>query len=412
MKYKLYYFFYIVFFLFVSCAPTVRTVSPNKNSPVLPRYSNVSPDTVRVLLSEELNSFSYKVETPVDLFADGNKVAHIKKGNLIDLKKTSSGLSCRVQKTTFSAGSFILQLSDGGTLPFNKKKYRGLFEFISSESSILLVNHVTMNDYLRGVLPYELPTKNDKSFYQALKAFTITARTFTITKMNRKEPFFDVLPDTRDQVYGGTDRENVMDSLAIAETEGMVLYYDNAPAHVMYHGSCGGFTESSKNIFTNDYPYLTSVEDGETPHCSISPTFGWQEVYSGSDISKFFFNTKFFMEEKVISDIEIISRFPSGRVSKLRISFKTGEEINLDHREIRQVFRNKTNNGILRSLLFNIQKDFKEDVLSKLIITGKGNGHGVGMCQWGALGLSKNGKDYKEILQHYFPSTSIQIRND
>lgn len=412
MKYKLFYFFFIFLFLFVSCAPTVRTVSPKKNSPVSPKYSNVPADTVRVLLSEELNSFSYKVTSPVDLFADGKKIAHVKKGNLIDLKKTSSGLSCRVQKTTFSAVSFRIQLSDGGSLPFNKKKYRGLFEFISSESSILLVNHVTMNDYLRGVLPYELPAKNDKAFFQALKAFTITARTFAITKINRHDPFFDILPDTRDQVYGGTDRETVMDSLAIAETEGMLLYYNNAPAFVMYHGSCGGFTESSKNIFTNDFPYLTSVEDGDTPNCSISPSFGWQEVYSGSDISKFFFNTKFFMEEKVISDIEILSRFPSGRVSKLRISFKTGEVIDLDHREIRPVFRNKTNNGILRSLLFNIQKDFKEDVLSKLIITGKGSGHGVGMCQWGALGLSKNGKDYREILRHYFPSTTIQLQND
>jgi len=412
MNYKFYYFCTIFLFVFFSCAPTIRTVSPRKNSPVSLRFSGISLDTVRVLLSEELNSFSYRVETPVDLFADGKLIAHIKKGNLIDLKKTSSGLSCRIQKTSFSAVSFKLLLTDNGFLAFNKKNYRGLFEFISSESSILLVNHVTMNDYLRGVLPYELPAKNDKSCFQALKAFAITARTFAITRIERKNQFFDILPDTRDQVYGGTERETAMDSLAIAETDGMVLYYDNAPAKVMYHGSCGGYTEFSKNIFTDDLPYLISVSDGETPNCSISPSFSWQEIYSGSDISKFFFNTKFFMEEKVISDIEILSRFPSGRISKLRISFKSGEEIDLDQKEIRQVFRNKSNNGILRSLMFNIQKDFENDVLSKLIITGKGSGHGVGLCQWGALGLSKNGMDYKDILEHYFPSTSIQVRND
>jgi len=412
MKNKFTYFLFISIFILSGCTATVRTVSPQKTKVILGGGKNIPADTVRVLLSEEISSFQYRVDIPVDLYADGIKIAMIKKGNLIDLKRAGTELTCRIQRKTFRANSFKVSLAGEGFLTFKKSRYRGLFEFIASASGIMLVNHVTMNDYLRGVLPYELPTKNDKSYFQGLKAFAITARTYTVIKTDKRNQYFDLFPDTRDQVYGGADRETEMDSVAIAETEGMLIYYNNEPAQVLYHGACGGSTEAARHVFQNDYPYLIPVKDGDPPNCSISPTFGWQEVYSGEEISKFFFNTKFFMEEKAISDIEILSRLSSGRVSKLRISFKTGEQITLDQREIRQVFRQKKNNGILRSLLFDIQKDFKNDVLAKLIITGKGSGHGVGLCQWGALGMSKEGADYKEIIQHYFPSTVIQIKYD
>lgn len=407
-------FIFITIFSALSCAPSSRFSEKRDKIKYNPKIQSLRiSKNLRVLLSEEINSFKYKVDEPVDLLANDKKVAHIKKGNVLNLRKVGSQLSCTIGTKNFTGISFKIKLSDNGFLPFNNKKYRGEFEFITSENSILLINQIDIEDYLLGVLPYELPTKNNRNYFEALKAFAITARTFALSKMLKNNSFFDIYPDVRDQVYGGADRETQMDLDAINETRDLALYYNNELAEILYHASCGGTTEAVKNIFSKDLPYLASLKDGDEnePNCSISPNFAWKETYTGEEISNMFFNTKFFMEPKIVTDIEVLSRFPSGRVSKIKVSFQTSEEVIIDHKEIRSVFKRK-DNGILRSLLFDIQKDFSNDRLSKLIISGRGTGHGVGLCQWGSLNLSQKGYNFKQIIEFYYPSLKIQEYND
>ena len=107
-----------------------------------------------------------------------------------------------------------------------------------------------------------------------------------------------------------------------------------------------------------------------------------------------------------IDDMEIESRFISGRVNELKISLESDEnddiEIILKGNSIRSIIR-RTNGGILRSTMIEIEMDDDD-----IVFNGKGNGHGVGLCQWGTLSLSHEGTDFKEILSHYFRGTEIK----
>jgi stage II sporulation protein D len=154
---------------------------------------------------------------------------------------------------------------------------------------------------------------------------------------------------------------------------------------------------------------LIGVEDGDEAYCKISPRYEWTEKYTESIFIERLYKAKLIESKKYkLSDVKVKSRFNSGRVNELDIIVNNGEEIQktifLLGNQIRSIIRSSDDKSILRSTLFNIYLDDENNI----IITGKGNGHGVGLCQWGAIGQSKKGKDYKEILNHYFPGTNIK----
>jgi len=285
---------------------------------------------------------------------------------------------------------------------------------LSNRNSISVINHVDIESYIKGVIPKEMPLGKGEENFEALKAFAICARTYTLMKMKR-EKNFDLYIDTRDQVYGGVDVEKLISNKAVDETKDLILTYNNKPAIVFYHSTCGGKTEDVKNIFGIDTAYyLSGVDDGINPYCSISPSFEWEEVFSSS----------LFIERlklaglvdslfDVLENIYIVNRFESGRVNELRIelsSSETGEKksISLFGNNIRGIIRTANNKSILKSIWFDLTLDENKNV----IIHGKGYGHGVGLCQWGAVSQSRAGIKFKEILSHYFPGTEISYLNN
>ena len=148
-------------------------------------------------------------------------------------------------------------------------------------------------------------------------------------------------------------------------------------------------------------------------YCSISPSFNWTETYPEDVFISRLRNAGLVDSDYYrIDAIEIVSRFESGRVNELRIDLlsSTGERksISIFGNNIRSIIRTANNKSILKSNWFDINVDENKNV----IITGKGYGHGVGFCQWGAINQSKLGYDFKEILFHYFPGTKISYLND
>jgi stage II sporulation protein D len=144
-----------------------------------------------------------------------------------------------------------------------------------------------------------------------------------------------------------------------------------------------------------------------------SALISWTEEYSGKEIITLLMKAGYLDNNfyRITSD-EIKDKFKSGRVSSMVITAHSdnGNEkiINVDGYTIRNIFKSKKTNGILRSNFFDITPVFTGGELERLTITGKGNGHGVGFCQWGAIAQSRAGKNYQEILSFYFPGTHLE----
>lgn len=365
---------------------------------------------IRVLISDKVNNLNYLVENPVVLLSGEKEIAIIKKGNVLTFSPDGSRIILSISDKTFESKYFELKSQiTGKTISFNGKNYNGLLKIISDGENVKVINRVSLEDYLKGVVPAEMPTGSGDSYFQALKAFTICARTYAVMKMGSSNSLFDVYLDTRDQVYDGADIENPLSDKAVDETKNLILTYNGKPATVFYSAACGGHTEDAGNVFAGvEAPYLKGVKDGDPPNCSIEPGFNWRGKYAAKTIVERLKSAgQISNGNYILKNIEVKSRFESGRVNILQITLDKisgGEKIiKIVGNNIRSIIRTPDNKHILRSTMFNIS--FKN---GEVIINGKGNGHGVGLCQWGAIRQSVDGKNYKQILSFYFPGTDIQ----
>jgi stage II sporulation protein D len=343
---------------------------------------------------------------------DINIIAKVSSGNKLNFKLNSEKIKLTIGNAQFVSKKFYISASSqDDIIKINEKKYRGRILISAYNSEIKLVNQIGLEDYVKGVMTKEMPIGKGNENYNALKAFSICARTYAFNKINEDKDFFDIYPDTRDQVYGGVNAETKLTNNIVDETEGQLLFYDNKPATIFYHSTCGGYTEDVANVFNKkNIPYLISIKDGDEPYCKISPRYEWTEKYSESTFIERFYNAKLLEYENYkLSDVKIASRFSSGRVNELNVILNDGNQtqktIFLVGNQIRYIIKSSDGKSILKSTLFDINIDIENNI----IISGKGSGHGVGFCQWGAIGQSKENIDYKKILNHYFPG--IEIKN-
>lgn len=400
------FLFLIISLIFISsCAPSKRFTEYKET--ISRNYKN----EVRVLLNDSSNQLN--LGNDVYLISEGEKLALIKEGNKIIVEAINQDLFVQLGSKNIHKKEFFIEPASDSLIILNNKKYRGRIKLVNGDGTLKIINQISLEDYIKGVMTKEMPVGKNLEHYEALKAFAIAARTYAINKIFKSTTFYDVLPDVRDQVYGGADAEHPLSNKAVDETKGLILTYKNDAAIVFYHSTCGGYTESSKNVFTEDeVEYLKSVKDGEPAYCSISPNFLWEEVLTEKAIIKRLADAKLIDSEVYsIENIIIKSRFPSGRINELEIVLKNNDElksISLFGNSIRSIIKNQTGNGILKSNNFTIELTADRTVK----IFGKGSGHGVGLCQWGAIAQSKQGKSYEEILYHYFPGTQIKNLND
>jgi stage II sporulation protein D len=166
-------------------------------------------------------------------------------------------------------------------------------------------------------------------------------------------------------------------------------------------------------VFTKEnVPYLAGIKDGSDPYCKISPRFEWIETYSKElIISRLKSYSLLDNQNYSLDDISIINRFSSGRVNEMEIKVigDGGEKksIIIKGNEIRSIIRTADSKMILWSTLFDLSLKS-----NSVVLNGKGFGHGVGLCQWGAIALSRNGWNYEDILNHYYPGTETGNLND
>ena len=315
-------------------------------------------------------------------------------------------------------GPITLLAPDG--LLWENGIYLGPFSIqLDAYGSWTLVEHVPIERYLNGVVPYEIGSNSPEA---ALAAQAVLARTWAIANSHRfNVDGYNLCSDTQCQVYKDPSQANKKTKTAIKKTSGKILTWNQKPINTVYHATNGGVMASIDEAWlTNQVPYLQMSLDGPPQWSSevdlplsnekhlksflFSKTeafgsdhrlFRWERTLDSFQISKQLKQARKVTTTFYPNKIEAVSRGKSGRVTSLNIQGDNDSEIFLKLDEIRRVLRQ------LPSTLF-VVKEIKE---GKWLFSGGGFGHGAGMSQSGAIELAKNGWTTKQILSHYYPKT-------
>lgn len=270
------------------------------------------------------------------------------------------------------------------------------------------VEELDIETYVKGVVAAEMPAE---FHLEALKAQSIAARTYAVSRTllypeghpdHKNAPIckgihcqaFLSLEELR-QIHGESWVEDYWGKIeeSVDSTKGMLLYYQGEVIEPLYHSTSGGITEDSVNVFSAEKPYLKSVispYEEDSPKYKTIITLSDEEFISKINKS---FPDAHLSKENFYERIKLIEKSDSGRINKIAI----GNEI-IAGRELRELLS-------LNSTNFTITYDKNLNIID---IVTYGYGHGVGMSQWGANGMAKNGSDCESILKHYY--TDIEIR--
>ncbi len=189
-----------------------------------------------------------------------------------------------------------------------------------------------------------------------------------------------------------------------------------APIDAFFYSTCGGRTANGTEIFrAADRPYLRSIPDAGddgVAYCSISPRFRWHEEWSGEVLRATLRRTlpaaAGTPPESIreIRDVRVTAITASGRVGTLTVTLDRSS-VNVDEPMVRQVLRTPAGD-LLRSNTFTLVATGAGRRITRLVADGAGAGHGVGFCQWGAVGRSRAGQDYQRIVAAYYPGAALE----
>ncbi|MBQ9245955.1 SpoIID/LytB domain-containing protein [bacterium] len=381
-------------------------------------------------------------------------------GYVIPVTETSQIVKIAVENNLFSIyvdetllarnlrGPILISSKDNSYIKIKNLKrkgkqafYRGYIEVIKSSKStdkFSIVNVLSLKNYLRGVVPNEMPVRFG---LEALKAQTVAARNYAVTPRIKAYKEFDLCDSVACQVYFGANTEDSLADRAIEETNGIIaLDKDNAPILALYSSTAGGYTESYEYAFsdpeTRAFPsknihYLTATPDNENfesletneaaekfytskPEAfdDMSPYYRWSKTWNVNELEDVLKKTlpaqskTGFIHPEVFSgdyigkliSIKPLKRGASGKIIKLQIETTTGVYTVEKELVIRRCFQK---DGIsLPSANFVINYIEAQNPVYKF--SGGGFGHGVGLSQYGAGKMASLGYKFDDILQHYY----------
>nr|MBI3612654.1 SpoIID/LytB domain-containing protein [Nitrospirota bacterium] len=278
-----------------------------------------------------------------------------------------------------------------GDVTVNNLTVAGRVTVKRQNGRLIAINEVALEDYVKGVVPSEMSAAWHQ---EALKAQAIAARTYALYKIRQNgKKDFDVAASTKDQVYKGRAGADGPAGRATDETRGQILTFQDEPILAAFSSTAAGPTEDALNVWSVDLPYLKGVE---CPFDMNSPYFQWR-----TDVWIPLLEQR--LREEGFSVGVIASLSPAyytkaGRVSHVRILHSDGE-LHVKGEDLRRVLG--------YTVLASTQFDF-EVVGFQIQFTGRGAGHGVGLCQWGAKELAEKGYSAEAIVRYYYPGTEIR----
>lgn len=267
----------------------------------------------------------------------------------------------------------------------------GSLQIMARDGAMLVINELPMEEYVKGVVPSEMSAGWHP---EALKVQAVAARTYALyQRLANAGREFDVVAGTQDQVYRGRQGVDERVQQAVEGTRGIVITYENAPILAAFSSTAAGPTEDAMNVWSKDLPYLKGVE---CPFDEKSPYYQWRVELPVQSLEQSLRN-----QGIPVGTIATVTPFlysRAGRVDRIRILHSDGEVILRG-----QDFRKAVGYSVIPSTQFEIE------ALGRMVVfAGRGSGHAVGLCQWGAKELADQGYAYDAILRYYFPGTELQ----
>lgn len=346
---------------------------------------------------------------------------------------------------TIDSRTPVVLTSSTGLVSIGGRTYRGAATVVrNSTGSVAGVNELPIEDYLLGVVPNELPPDGFGAFLEAEKVQAIASRTYARFWLGKRAANgYDLLASTSDQVYGGYASEHPLTTQAVRETEGVVATYGGKIIETVYSSTSGGFGANNEEVYNSSpIPYLRGKPDAQRgvslEHAPDKAVFKyarnasslrgfkggdyeadwsryhrWTFEWTADEISQII---SAYAGEPVgkVHAINVIERGPSGRA--LLIEYITDAGTFTDTKDhIRTSLKFINASGVptsLLSTLFYIDPvtDKQTGEVTGFAAYGGGWGHGVGMCQVGAVGRAERGQTHEEILKHYYTGIELEKR--
>lgn len=308
--------------------------------------------------------------------------------------------SMRLGVIKLSSEAKLTPSSSRDSVTIGRKRYRGNFTLkLNADGTVTVIDEMAIDDYLLGVLPYEM----DPSWpLEALKAQAVVARTFAYAQLGKfRKSGFDLTSDTRSQVYGGLSKISDSVRWAVSQTKGEVLGYKGKLLPVYYHSCCGGHTTSPAAVWGPAGPTPVPLRGVKDRYCVLSPYRKWKAFFSADDVRAAV------MDRRLVGGklkwIRPVKKDPAGYVRLFRA------RVGIDDIMVKAIdLRRRLGNSQLRSVkILKVKRTrggFK--------FTGRGSGHGVGLCQWGSRIQAEKGRPYEKILAFYFPQSVLSLLDE
>lgn len=358
-----------------SCAP----IDPLQEVPVM-KISRVNGEPpVRVLLANTTGHVTVE------------RVGSSKKEALV-FKSRSNKLRINDEKTDMT--EHLVEPGPGELLKTGKYACRGSIRIVARGNHVLAINSLPMEEYLAGVLGSEMPLYFHR---EALRAQAIAARTYCLDRIlsGKNDPEYDVVATTCDQVYKGTNNETALSRKIVQSTRGVCLTWNGDIFTTYFHSTCGGRTVPSTYAFSRVKKQIPPLDGTTCGYCQVSKRHTWKKTIPAKDLAE---AVPGLDEKEEILEIEPGEIDQYERLKNLIVKTKN-ETYTLDAIN----FRKRVGAGKLWSNWITAI-DKKPGGFQ---FHGHGWGHGVGMCQWGAEGMARSGKDAVQILLHYYPGAAL-----
>jgi SpoIID/LytB domain len=297
--------------------------------------------------------------------------------------------SGKVALANWISGQMWIEPSAEGYVWIGDRWYRGRTHIIPHKGGITAINYVNIEEYIYSVIGAEMSSNWPQ---EALKAQAVAARSYALKKRQENiNNFYDLGNDQSWQVYKGIKTESPGTYTAVDATQGQVLTYNGQIILALFHSSSGGHTENVEDVWSNSLPYLRAVPDFD----QNAPVYQWTESFSQAEL-----------KQRISGVGNIISMIPQtttphGSVITIKVLGDAGVKT-IKGTDVTSALNLKSTRFIVIA-----KKTEGQQVPTSFQITGKGFGHAVGMSQWGAYNLARNGYNYQQILLYYYQGATL-----